>query len=341
MRLARGTLFRRCATLAGLWLAVVLIWCAINGRFSPASWNYPTSYRSDSINELAIIRAASQGHYLPVLPKFVPNLGAPESANWNDMPSTEDFHYAAFGALAAIFGLMPAANLSLLLAFLLSATTFFWACRLLHCRRLWSFVGALLYAFSHYACHRGFDHLELTYVAHLPLALVATWWLGSGALRNFRDWRSRFALAVALISGLHNVYYTNVLVQFGLFALLANLLGARSERARLQAVPICAAFVAALLAGFLIGNIDTLAYGFLHGENSATLVRSYAGVEQFALKPIELLLPGPAHRLPAFRHLAQEYLRLTPLRGESRAGYLGLVGIAALLCLLLAPFIRR
>ncbi|MGI8820330.1 MAG: hypothetical protein ACR2ID_05610 [Chthoniobacterales bacterium] len=229
---------------------------------------------------------------------------------------------------------MPAANLAVLLAVLLSATGFFCTCRLLHYRLVWSVAGAALYAFSHYAWHRGLDHLELTYVGHLPLALLATWWLAAGVVRTFSDWRAGFILALGLFSGLQNVYYTNVILQLAVFALLANLIRARSDKGARQTAVICVAFFAAVVGGFIIGNADTFCFNFFHGKNPAVLVRGYSGTEIYALKPLEMFLPGVSHRLSALRGLTNEYIRVTMLRGEIRSGYLGLAGIVGLLWLI-------
>src|SRR5436190_13363149 len=143
-----------------LLVTIVVIWLSTQGKWSPSSWKYPVGYTGDSLYELGIIRAASHGWYLPLRWKIVPTLGAPHGASWNDYPHTEDFHYATFGFLAALFGLMPAANLALLIAYVLNGASFYIACRLLRYRQVWSFVGAIVFAFSHYAASRGLIHLE-------------------------------------------------------------------------------------------------------------------------------------------------------------------------------------
>jgi hypothetical protein len=327
-----------------LWAATILLFGLTFYRLSPLRWNVPPGYSTDSLNELATIRAASQGHYLPMLWKNVPQLGAPGVANWNDMPITEDFLYAFLGALARVVGLMPAANFGLLLAFLLSGTTFYCTCRLLHYRTIWSLTGALLYSFSHYAFYRSFPHLELTYYAHLPLALLVTWWLGSGKLRRLTDRHAWLALGVAAWSGLQNAYYANVIGQFMVFALLANLVRRRDDPGRQRAAGFCALALVVLVSGFLVGNIDTFSYGWVHGKNPWAMERNYAGTEIYALKPMELFLPGPLHRFKPLREEAKFYFEMSSVlrveRGEIFSPYLGLIGILGLIWLGAVGFVR-
>jgi hypothetical protein len=331
---------RRALPLIILWIGIVMIWMATYGRWSRLSWQYPPLYRGDALYELGIIRAASFGYYLPAFWKTVPTLGAPGKANWSDFPQTEDFHYAFFGALAALLGLMPAANLALLIAFVLNGTAFYWACRLLRYRVLWSLVGAFLFAFSHYAYARGFGHLELSYYGHLPLALVATWWLSSGAVRRFSDKRAIFIFAIAAWSGLQNAYYTYIIAQLISLAILVNLARLRKDRGQLRTALIGLASLAILFSMFLLGNIDTLTYKWFHGPNSGVVLRSYGDTELYALKPIELFLPYGKPSWPVLGRLAERYLHIAHFRGEFWAPYLGLVGIFGLVALAIFAFVR-
>jgi hypothetical protein len=330
--------------LACLWIAVAALWALFFYRYTPTSWSVPVGYRTDSLNQLAIIHAASQGEYLPLIWKNVPQLGAPGSANWNDMPASEDFYYMIFGAMAKAFGLMPASNLALMLAFLLSATSFYGACRLLHCRALWACVGAVLFAFSHYAFYRGLPHLELSYCAHVPLALVVTWRLGTGTLRSLSDRGAWIALGVAAWSGMHNAYYTNILTHLMIFALLANLARGWRDPGNRRAAGFCALALAAMLGTFVLGNLDTLTYEWINGPSPGAVERNYAGVEIYSLKPMELFLPGPRHRFLPLRSLARYYYEVSAIvrveRGEIFSPYLGIVGIAGLVWMAVAGFVR-
>ena len=320
-------------------LAIVALWMGTYGKLNRVSWQYPPLYRGDALYELGIIRAASFGYYCPGLWKTVPTLGAPDRANWSDYPQTEDLHYAFFGVLAALLGLMPAANLALLIAFVLNGIGFYWACRLLHYRILWSLIGALLYACSHYAYARGFGHLELTYYAHLPLAIVATWWLASGAVTSITTKRAVLVLAIAACSGFQNAYYSYILAQLIGLSILVNIVRIRKDRAQFHTARIGGVALAVLLLGLLLGNIDTITYKWSHGPNLTILSRTYGDAERLALKPIELFLPY--HRdWTLINDIHAQYLRDAVFVGEFWAPYLGVVGIFGLIALAVFSFVR-
>jgi phosphoglycerol transferase len=271
---------------------------------------------------------------------MVPTLGAPDGANWNDFPQTEDFLYAFCGALAAVLGLAPAANLSLLLAFIWSGLGFYWACRLLRYPALWSVVGAFLFAFSRYAFVRAFDHLELSYYGHLPLALVATWWLSAGAIRRFNDKRAIFVFAIAAWSGLQNAYYTYLLAQLLGLALLVNWARSWKDPGQRHSALIGFVSLAILFGAFLLGNIDTLTYHWAHGWNSGAVVRNFADTEIFALRPIEMFLRFGKPAWPILGGLSQRYVESGSFRGEAWGPYLGVIGIFGLLALACFTFVR-
>ncbi len=320
-----------CCVIAAVWLTKEQNW-------SPKSWTYPPGYRGDSLYELGIIRAASRGWYLPLHWKMVPALGAPGVANWNDYPHTEDIHYFTFGLLARIFGLMPAADLALLTAYLLNGISFYAACRLLRYRRIWAATFAIVFAFSHYAAARAFGHLELIFYGHIPLALVVTWWVQSGVLREWRQPKTIFATVIVVWSGFQNAYYTYILGQLLAFAILVSLVKARSDRRYLRSVTIGCALLLAMGTAFFLGNIDTFSYWVAHGPNPSAVARNYAGVEQYALKPIELLLPSwNGHWLYS---LGRRYREEALVIGESWTPYLGIVAIVALATLFVFTFIR-
>ena len=331
---------RTCLPVISLVIAITVVWLLTYRKWSASSWEYPPSlYRGDALYELGIIRAASFGWYLPGVWKIVPTLGAPNGANWNDYPQTEDCLYAFLGGIAALLGLMPAANLALLLAFVLNGLAFYWAARLLRYQILWSYVGALLFACSHYAYARSFGHLELSYYGHLPLALVSIWWLSSGAVRTFTERRAVIILAVAAWTGLQNAYYTYLIAQLILLALLVNCARARRDPGQLSSAALGVLSLAILGMAFVFGNIDSLSYKWCYGSNPGAIVRSYRETELYALKPIELFLPTNA-AWPVPGRIGQRYAREAYFVGETFAPYLGVIATLSLIGLVSVAFVR-
>jgi hypothetical protein len=80
-------------------------------------------------------------------------------------------------------------------------------------------------------------------------------------------------------------------------------------------------------------NADTFYSNGVNGPNPATVNRAYSGIELYALKPLELLLPA-AHRITALQVWTNEtYFTKALFIGEGGSPYLGLIGIIGLAAL--------
>jgi hypothetical protein len=116
-------------------------------------------------------------------------------------------------------------------------------------------------------------------------------------------------------------------VQFVGLALLAGLVRRRPWKE--IGIPLLLSSIA--LLAFIAVNLDSFLYRLLHGPNNEVIARSYAGLELYALKPLELLLPV-VHRLPALENwVRQAYMRQAALLGEPASVYLGVVAICGVL----------
>lgn len=327
---------KECLRLIALVLVAVAVWCLANHRFTPGQWKVPLTYQSDALFALARFKSASEGHYWPALPKNNPYLGAPFIANNNDFPTTEDTLYFGAGVLAKIIGLFPASNFLVLFAQVLAAVSFYAVCLWLRYGWEWAFMGALVFAFSFFSCWRSLTHFMLTYYWHVPLCLLVCWWLGSRRGVSFKDRRYWFAMAVAFVTGLQNPYYTNLFLQFLGFAFLVQCV--RRSQWRKLAAPVSVGAVA--IGAFLITNAGSFYYWHFHGKNPAAVQRSYSYLEAGSLKPIELFVPPLVHRLGFMRAIGGKYIQIATIQSEVFSGYLGLIGIAALLWLSAVTFAR-
>jgi len=95
------------ARAALLAMLTILLWCAVEDRWTTQSWQTPIAYLSDpekgdGFSVLAGIRAARDGHLLPFHFTNVPQLGAPGVANWDDYPATEKPLFLLMGLLASV-----------------------------------------------------------------------------------------------------------------------------------------------------------------------------------------------------------------------------------------------
>ena len=310
-------------------LTVSFVWCWVYGRQSWASWQTPIIYSGDGWFGFATAKAFMDGDISIAIYKWVVHLGAPFSANWNDYPISEELIFATIGWLGKVAGLFLAANVVLLMAHLLAALSFWFVGRELKYRAEFVFAGSILFAFSHYIFARGFGHLVLSYYWHLPLILLVTWWTYSSQLIAIYSRKWIITIAVSIITGLLNPYYTWMFLQFLGFAFLLHFV---RKQYQLMKLPLLLIIVTA--ASFVVMNADTFSYSWLHGKNIEVINRNLAALELYGLKIPELVFPPADHSWKRWAEFGQShYFSPTLIKPEVGSAYLGLVGLTGLLWL--------
>ena len=313
-----------------LTVVVVLLWCQQFDRWTVQSWQTPVTYLGDPVKgdifvELAYIRAARDGHISIVFDNSIPELGAPNTGNWNDFPLVEKPMIIATGLLARVIGLFPAANFSLMMAQVLAALGFYAAARWLGTSWAWAAAGAIAVAFSRYAYSHGMHHLTVVYFWQVPLGLAVCYELARGRVR-LGERNFIYAVVVAVLMGMQHVYYTYLFAQL---AVLAGLY--RAARGGWRQLLPAVAMVGAAFAAFLLMDLNTILYNLIHGGGAA-LDRPYKWLEIYGLKLVDLVVPPPDHPFPPFADWGTAHFRevfLSP--GElPPSGYIGIVGLAAL-----------
>jgi len=328
--------------IALLLVVVVLSWCAANAKWDAASWQQPSAYSapvtSDVLGTLAGIKASADGHFLPMLWKSIPELGAPGGANWNDYPITEEIPLYIEGLLARAFGLFAGLNLSLLICHLLAAGVFYGVARLSDCDRRWSFVGALAFSLAPFIFAQSPHHITVASVWHVPLFVPVWRWISTGdgvALLSRRFWISA---AIAFLAGTQNVYYTNIFCQLTLLGGLAVFFRTRSGASFIA----CLGIILAAALAFGLMNLDTWTYRLVYGPNHGIVVREYKWLEIYGLKIVDLVVPPITHRSDLLAGFALQHRAGAPLQDEG--SYLGLLGILSLGLLVFttaAAFVRK
>jgi hypothetical protein len=317
-------------TAAILSVLIIVIWCWYYERLSVAAWVMPIGYGGDGWLIFGTARAYMQGYINPFFPKIVPTLNAPFVANWNDYPITEDLIYAGVGWLGRLVGLFAAGNFALLLAHVLAGLSFWYVCRELKCRPAFAFAGGLVYAFCYFMIARGLGHLPLTFCWHVPLLLLVTGWVFGPADVPRGSARFRMAIAVSVLCGVLNPYYTGMYLQFLGFAVLMHLARKQYARAALSIWLIVLTFGA-----FGVMNADTIFYAISNGFNPAAAGRNLAALEVYGLKLPELLLPPGAHVIPGYEMFSQKHYYLKAfVKGEFWGPYLGLLPLVGLILML-------
>lgn len=324
-------------------LACVFVsWCAANARWDAASWNLPSAYSepstSDVLTTLGGIKAVSDGHFRPLLWKNIPELGAPNGANWNDYPTIEEFPIYFQGLLGKAFGLFVGLNLSLLIGHLLAAGVFYGVARFSDCDRRWSFVGALAYGLAPFMFAQSPHHFTVASVWHVPLFIPVWRWVSAGT--GVALWSKRFwiSAAIAFLAGTQNVYYTNIFCQLTLLGGLAVFFRTRSPAPLLA----CLGIIAAAALAFGLMNLDTWTYRIVHGPNTGSVVREYKWLEIYGLKIVDLVVPPVTHRSDLLARFAFQHRAGAPLQDEgSYLGILGILSLGLLVCTTAAAFLRK
>jgi hypothetical protein len=317
-----------------LFLIVVLLWCTAYNRWTLAAWKTPAVYNGDILAVMANAKAFASGDIYPIVPKYPASLGAPFNANWNDYPSPSEGIFVWMGMFVRLFGIFLGSNLALLSAHLLAAASFYFVARTLGYHKLLSLATAVVFSMSRYAFARNLSHIGPLFYWHVPLALLVVWWAGSD--ESFAKDRRKiwFCVFVAVIHGIQDVYFSGLFLQF--LVLTSLVCTIRRESWSRILYPLGIASV--VLATCVVMNLDTFYNRIVNGSNPESLVRNYAGLEVYALKPVELFLPI-AHRLApldAWTHRA--YVTQAAILGEIGPAYLGVVGIIALALLFWVSF---
>lgn len=309
-------------------LATTLVWAMHYDRWTPEDWQIPTGYSGDAHEILARIKAASEGETLPLTSQVIDRLGAPFGANWNGYPTPDKILILFLGGLAQLIGLFASANAGLLLAQVSAALAFYFTARWLRVRWEWAWTGAILFAYTYHTFHRGLAHFSFVFTWTVPLGLLAVWLVAQSRRLEWRSPGAVVCLSVAIALGLSNPYNLLFWGQLLVWALVMQWFGARRK------ANLSIGVVAGVLAVLAFVGTNAEAWFFPQEPDAVPLLtRNYGGTERYALKPIEMFLPSPHHRLDELAFFGHRYRRWSDWRGEDYIPYLGLVGIVGLLWL--------
>jgi hypothetical protein len=229
------------------------------------------------------------------------------------------------GMVARWTDLITALNIGIVVSFLASATSFYICCRLLRWRREWAAAGALLYAFTFYHSAQTVMHVLLAYDWTVPLAVMGVWLLTARGCIRLGDQVFWLCAGSGLFLGMGDPYNLGMWLQFLCLGLGLRFLLQR----RLGDLAVGGVVLAVTALGFLAVNANLFCYQMAHGENYASLRRTYDDLETFALKPIDLVLPPWPHRLVWLTDISRRYATVAAVKGEMFVPYLGVVGLSA------------
>lgn len=297
------------------------IWLFAKTLWRELGWLAPPEYDIDALEVFARIKLAGEMGLSGFVDRNMPRLGAPFGADWSSYPMPDMPAFWLLGKVAKFFGLIAASHIAILLAHLANVLTFYFCSRTLGHKAPFAAGAALLFAFSHCNLSRGLSHYSFMLSFTAPAILLGAWLVGSS--REFlrrRRWQV-FCVATAAITATGSPYYGLMFVMLFVMALLYQVFTSRRLENLLTGVAALGVW------GLVTGACHFAAiHDMVMGERKA-IVRSFASVEHYGLRPIEWVVPPPYHRLPGAREFTQEYGRFTHFEGEHFSSYLGVIGI--------------
>lgn len=294
---------------------VSCIWLTLHDRWT--EFATPLGYEVDSLEMDVFFKASAEADYLPFCSKLITRLGAPYSANVNDLPWFEEPITFITGRLANIIGFFPAVNLITLIAHLLAALSFYVVCQLKNYDKLWSAVGSILYAFTYYMSFRNDGHVILMFIYVIPFALYACDLIASEEHLDMKNLQALIIFGSAFFIGSGSPYFLIMSLIFMALAIIAS-------PNRMNRV-IGFVTIGIMMMSFVAFNLDTICYNIEHGKNTAGFPRVYAHLEMYCMRPIELLIPPSNHRL--LGSIGDYYKSLVWFPGEQFSSYLGILVI--------------
>jgi hypothetical protein len=315
--------------------ATLLAWCTANGMWSAEAWNLPTSYLepvySDFVGTCGYLKAMATGDFLPFGWKLLPDLGAPQGANWTTTPTPDELLLGFFGLLAKIFGLFPGFNIGVLLGHLTASAAFYFVARAEGCSNPWAGVGALAFGLAPYLFAESPHHVNCLYAWHIPLFVPVWKWMATEDGVPFGSRRFWLAIGVGVLTGLQNPYYTFVFCQL---TLLGAAFVAWRTRSKAALAPALAVVGAAAFA-FVISNLDTFTYRLFHDVASAPFIgqREYRWMDIYGFKLVDLFIPYIRHHSDTLVKFGLAHRQASVLNDEEGCAYLGMIGIVSLVWL--------
>ncbi len=313
----------------------ILAWCTANDMWSMAAWSLPTIYLdpvySDFIGTCSYLKAMATGDFLPFGWKLLPDIGAPQGANWTTIPTPDELLLGFFGLLAKIFGLFTGFNIGVLLGHLTAATAFYFVARTEGASNPWAGVGALAFGLAPYLFAESPHHVNCLYAWHIPLFVPVWRWLATEHGAPFRSRRFWLAIGVGVLTGLQNPYYTFVFCQL---TLLGAAFVAWRTRSAAALVPALAVIGAAAIA-FAVSNLDTFTYRLFRDVANAPFItqREYRWMDIYGFKLVDLFVPYIRHHSDTLAKFGLAHRQASVLNDEEGCAYLGMIGIACLLWL--------
>ena len=299
------------------------------GLTNAQRWAVPPGYVSgDGYWSLNVMKSAARGELLPFKQFVIKNLGAPYEANYSDWPIGLTLEYLPVRPLVYFFGLSMGSNIYLLLCHSAAGLCMFICMRWMGAASSWAFFCSLAFGLSPFIFYRGLAHTMLANLVWVvPLVCTAAWYLFQKKL-DLKNSKSFWLVALfSLFIGTQMLYFSVPYLWILIWASLFWLVRSREIRVLLPYIANAVFF----LLGFILSNLPYFINIFKQGNNSQVVISEYQHLQQAALRPIEMFLPGSGSGIPILDilsrlHENKDFFRLNVGASESMSAYLGLLG---------------
>ena len=322
-----------------LCVIIFAAWCVAFGKWTTESWSIPAVYDepiySDFIGSAAVFKSINEEGMVPFCWKTVHNLGAPGVGGWNRFPTPEEVQFAFFALVCRLTGLFAGINILVCIGHLAAGITFFYvAAKGFRIAWPFAFLGGLAFGLAPYQFAQQPHHLSCQYVWYLPFFPLVWKWLADGEKCTF--WSKRFwqIVAISLITGLQNPYYTNIFCQI---VVVVGLVRAWKDQS-CSGMKSPAIILVTVAFAFLLSNLDTLTYRISNlsnvGDEPIISQREYKWMDVYGLKMVDWFIPPVTHHSDEFLLFGRQHRVASILSDEQGSGYLGLFGISCFFLLL-------
>jgi hypothetical protein len=288
---------------AVLLCAVVAPIVTVLYRLWKAHWKVPFNYSGDGISTAAYSKAiVTHGWYLSN-----GRLAAPFHADVRDFPvGGENLHWVVIKLLGyATRNYAVASNAYFVLGFFLIALATYFVARYLRFSIPTALVVAVIYAFLPYHAFRNYGHLTRGVYYSVPLAMLVLFWAinyrtefftggGGGALA----WRRGRILTIVIFCAVIGASDTqNAAFLLSILAIVAVVEMFRNKDWR--PIALLAIVGAATLGSLIVNNVPFVMSRIERGPNTVAANRPLSDQDYYALRPLDLILPAPGHRINA------------------------------------------
>lgn len=271
-------------------------------------------------------------------------LGAPYGVENYDSTTMELFLNLIQQCLVWITGgnWVFAYNLFYLGGYFLAGITAYYALRKLDIAVCIAAPTAVLYAFAPYHFYRNTGHIYLGMYFMVPIMVLYVFRLMKDEMlfqKGEKGWitgANILRVITLMIMALTGIYYAFFVCFFLCVVILYQLLNGEGWKKTRQAFLSIGIIVGTLV----LAAIPNLIYWSQNGQAEA-IAKGGEGVELYALKIIQLLLPIPNHRLEIFMRLRNLYDTAYPLINENSGSSLGIYMAAGFVILCVVLFMPK